>query len=324
MRRTTLHAGINVVLVVFLAAASFYLGWHSGADSNRKVPNLRYVSQPSTRPTTALLIKSPRRNSTSKEHLQTVKPTSSQSRETPRPWVILATTNQAFLDFTENWLESLKRSNITDHVTIIAEDNATRQALANRKDIKLEILLTDNANLPSKFLSFGSRDYIRLVNKRPSYILSYLEKGVDVLFSDVDTVWLKNPLSFFTGDYDLYIGRDIYDNPKAPDVACAGFVYYSATNATIDLLLKWIRSIHDRPGVPDQELLNHWLRNHATRQTLNVKYLDQRQFPNGNDYFNAKWRMKNADVEPIVVHNNWIKGHDVKIKRFKNVSLWYL
>ncbi|XP_041453573.1 UDP-D-xylose:L-fucose alpha-1,3-D-xylosyltransferase 3-like [Lytechinus variegatus] len=239
-----------------------------------------------------------------------------------RSAIILATTNTAFLDFTENWLESLKRVNITDHVNIIAEDKSAYEELSKRSDIKLKIFLTNETNVPATFLRFGTEKYIQMVNKRPMYVLSYLRKGIDVLFSDVDTVWLQNPMPFFYGEYDIHIGRDVYE--KERNDVCAGFVYYSATNAAINLVVKWIDLIQAKPKINDQILLNQLFKNKYIRTALKVNYLDQRKFVNGKDYFNPEWRMKNSNIKPVVVHNNWIIGHDIKIQRFKNVSMWYL
>ncbi|XP_030845843.1 UDP-D-xylose:L-fucose alpha-1,3-D-xylosyltransferase-like [Strongylocentrotus purpuratus] len=326
MRRNTLRVGIKVVFLLSFAVLSFYLGWHAVPRSVAKKERAIPYKAPAASPTAALSNNGrlPLQINACRENSTIRKPIPTHSRPRPRPRIILATTNKAFLDFTENWIESLKRCNVRDHVTIIAEDPSTYEILAKRNDINLELLLTSKTNLPDSDLAFGSQDYLRLVNKRPNYILRYLQRGTDVLFSDVDTVWLKNPLPFFEDGYDLYFGRDIYDDQTKPDLVCAGFVYYRATKATIDLIVKWIQRIHARPEIPDQQLLNHLLRNRTIRNTLKLKYLDQRQFPNGNDYFNVEWREKHANIEPIVVHNNWIKGHDIKIERFKNASMWYL
>ncbi|XP_072179732.1 uncharacterized protein [Diadema setosum] len=247
-----------------------------------------------------------------------------REEQTSRQWVILASTNLAFLDFTNNWLESLKRCGITDHVTIIAEDKDVYEKLRNRTDITLDVRLTSAARLSSELLQFGSEDYLKLVNKRPEYIRDFLRQGIDVIFSDVDTVWLQNPLSYFTGDYDIHFEKDLYEDATRPDMICAGFAYYSATNATINFIQNWIDFIEKRPNIPDQQVLNRLMKKPNIRKSLNLNFLDPRRFPNGNDFFNEEWREKHADIKPVVVHNNWIKGHDVKIERFRNVSMWYL
>lgn len=38
-----------------------------------------------------------------------------------------------------------------------------------------------------------------MVSARPFYILQYLEAGYDVIYFDIDTMWLQNPISSFVG-----------------------------------------------------------------------------------------------------------------------------
>lgn len=45
-------------------------------------------------------------------------------------------------------------------------------------------------------------------------------------------------------------------------------------------------------------------------------------FPNGSAYFNAKLPQK-LGVQPIIVHNNCIIGHDPKKIRFQMYNLWF-
>ncbi|XP_071498254.1 uncharacterized protein [Diadema antillarum] len=134
----------------------------------------------------------------------------------PGSFTILASTNKAFLDFTDNWLESLKRCGIKEHVTIIAEDEEAFQYLSNRTDMKLDVRLTISQKSPSNNLKFGSKDYKELVNKRPNYILDYLKRGIDVFFSDVDIVLLENPFPYFVGDFDVHLQLDIVNQADNP------------------------------------------------------------------------------------------------------------
>lgn len=60
-------------------------------------------------------------------------------------------------------------------------------------------------------------------------------------------------------------------------------------------------------------------------KTENIKFntLDLYDFPNGKRYFdNVNTVYKNKT--PKMVHNNWIKGLDNKVKRFKKHNLWFI
>lgn len=244
-------------------------------------------------------------------------PVSSPSRPPP---VVLATTNSAFLDFTKNWLESIRRLEVRPkNITIVAEDELTYRSLANYTEVhrvKPDVVLP-----PDKKLEFDSPAYKAFVNKRPKYILSLLEKGHDVLFSDVDTLWLQDPFKHFTGDYDIYIQED---QPPPKMVLCAGFVYYRNTPTTIQFVKKWIKRLRETKNEkPDQMILNIMIRYKAIKG-LKLKILDRRKFLSGQHYFDEDWRRNNTDVVPVYVHNNWIIGHDVKVERFKQLGHWYV
>ncbi|XP_071477387.1 uncharacterized protein [Diadema antillarum] len=234
--------------------------------------------------------------------------------------VILASTNSAFLDFTDNWLESLKRCGISSGITLVAEDHSAYYYLNNRTDIDLDVLLTDEAESPSEKLLFDSPEYKRLVNKRPSYVLRLLENGHDVLFSDVDIVWLKNPLPYFDDKHDVWLQEDQHD----PPVYCAGFTLYRSTPWGIKLVKEWVKELGRHPTLPDQRVLNNLLKKDRYQQGLKRAVMDPTLFPNGNLFFDPKWRAANSGVETVMVHNNWIIGHDLKVERFKQEGLWYL
>ena len=97
----------------------------------------------------------------------------------------MSSTNAAYLDFCDNWLASLKRCGIIDHITIVAEDDTSFYYLKNRTDIDIDVRRPD-LTASSGFLLFGTDEYIKMVNRRPTYIQSFLEQGIDVLFCDLD------------------------------------------------------------------------------------------------------------------------------------------
>ena len=236
---------------------------------------------------------------------------------------VLSTTNAAFLDFTDNWLESMRRVGPLPFTIIVAEDEATYAHLVNVSDVN--VIRADHLSA-SKKLVFDTPEYKKFVNKRPQYILDLLKKGYDVLFSDVDTVWLQNPFPYFADDYyDVFGQLDLY-NPKLkfPRVLCAGFVYYKSSDKTIQLVQTWIHNMRrygDRK--PDQLVLNNII-NRRLVAKLKVSNLDPNRFLSGHYYFDDEWRQTHPGVNPVMIHNNWIVGHDAKVERFKRLGMWYI
>ena len=235
--------------------------------------------------------------------------------------IVLATTNSVFLDFTRNWLESIRRlKRRPTNITIVTEDEATYKAMAKYPEVyrvKPSFLLPSN-----KTLVFDTPEYKAFVNKRPKYILDLLERNHDVLFSDVDTVWLEDPFQYFTGDFDMFIQED---QPAPKLVHCAGFAFYRSTQNTINFVKQWIRRLEiNKHKKPDQMVLNIMLREKVIRKHFKVKILDPKKFVSGRVYFDAEWRKNHTDVKPVFLHNNWIIGHDVKVDRFKTLGFWFI
>jgi hypothetical protein len=46
------------------------------------------------------------------------------------------------------------------------------------------------------------------VSKRPTYILAFIKRGLNTIYSDVETIWLKDPRPFLNGDYDMWASMD--------------------------------------------------------------------------------------------------------------------
>ncbi|XP_072044738.1 uncharacterized protein [Amphiura filiformis] len=240
----------------------------------------------------------------------------------PPKTVVLATANSAYLDFTENWIASMQDCGVWPNVTIIAEDEAAYQTLRNRKYL-IDIHVTRADQLSSgENLVFDTPEYKRFVNKRAEYILSYLQSGYNVLFSDVDTYWVSNPFPYFEENYDIFIQLD--QGPPKPQVLCAGFVFYRATKMTITFIETWIKRMEtSNHTIPDQQMLNRLIRNKSITD-LKWKVMEPDTFVSGRDYFNDEWRLQNPHVKPVMLHNNWVIGHDVKVDRFKKLGFWII
>ena len=109
-------------------------------------------------------------------------------------------------------------------------------------------------------------------------IISYLlEKGYNILHSDLDAVWLKNPTCFLSMDYDIIasIGtfpKDVFE--RIGYTLCMGWIYYSSTNITKDLLKNTLK-IKVKDNFDDQRELNRELFNNSNYKKLRLKILDQ-------------------------------------------------
>jgi hypothetical protein len=59
-------------------------------------------------------------------------------------------------------------------------------------------------------------------------------------------------------------------------------------------------------------------------ERLRVFALNQLLFPSGDVYFDHQLHIKHGVLHPVLVHNNFLIGKQLKIQRFQKHNLWYL
>lgn len=53
-------------------------------------------------------------------------------------------------------------------------------------------------------MNFNKPGFKLIDKKRPAYILELLQEYPKLIYTDIDTVWLKDPRPYFVGDYDFW------------------------------------------------------------------------------------------------------------------------
>ncbi|XP_071826146.1 uncharacterized protein [Apostichopus japonicus] len=230
--------------------------------------------------------------------------------------VILTFTNAAFVPFARNWIEYLRRLPNLPTVVVIAEDTVAYDAMKQYPEVST--VLTKQLQSPLEKSQHLSKDNIKLTNKRPTYIKKLLDKNINVLFSDVDTIWLDNPLPYLAGEYDVILQED---NPYPELTYSVGFIYFKATDISKMFVNQWMEQVAKyRDLKPDQKVLNVEL---ESAVHLKKKILDTELFPNGKNFFERTWRMKHR-IRPVVIHNNWVETLQDKFDRYDKMGLWLI
>ena len=243
--------------------------------------------------------------------------------------VILTTITSSFIDLTENWLASIRRcGEYHPRIYIIAEDQETYDHFYNKSSIISNVNVIKAPQYEeTASQEFNTGENKNLLCKRPQYILDILKSGHDVLFSDVDVVWFHRPYRFFNDDFDILFLQD----QVPPDTTVStGFAFYRATNDTIQFVERWVDEIKCwKEPKSDQVILNRLVIKHMGDimdpiPWFKLKILNPKKFVSGKNYFNEIWRKENPNVKPVVLHNNWIQGHDAKVERFKKLRTWFV
>lgn len=218
-------------------------------------------------------------------------------------WNVLITVSYGFRDMFENWWLHFSKLKLPMRVILIAEDSATYQLYRQNTNIivfnGLNVLNTNSA------VTYKTKAYKKLVSNRPTYLLSFIKLDLNIIYTDIDTVWFTDPRTYFTGDYDMWAGHD------GPIRYCTGFLALKSSSAITEFLDQWKSSLE----IPDinQSMFNILIK----KSTVKHVGLPRNNFPSGDLYFDGN---KHTDV--VVVHNNFIEGHDEKVERFKKAELW--
>jgi len=185
-------------------------------------------------------------------------------------------------------------------VVMLAEDSVTLAAYSNQTEI--DVWKTSFQSQPdSAALNYDTSSYKNLVSRRPRHLLRILEVHPNIIYTDIDTVWLGDPRPYISGEYDFAGGLDdvINGNPYY----CTGFLVFRDTASSKRLLRTW------QSALEKQNQLNQPIFNQLVLKDKNVKgyALSRLEFPSGNLYFD-----QNKQQGVVVVHNNFIQGKDKK------------
>ncbi|XP_022092968.1 UDP-galactose:fucoside alpha-3-galactosyltransferase-like isoform X2 [Acanthaster planci] len=244
-----------------------------------------------------------------------------------RPGVVMLTTaNLAYVDVVLNMLESVKRVGICINTTVIAEDPKAYDILSTyaKGDPAVYVQRTNSGEMDVIEHSRRHRSqYYGIMNKRQAYILSFLEKGFEVLFTDSDTFWFRDPFPHFQGDFDMCLRGFTPTRIVKKTNFCAGFIYLKPTKATIQFVKAWVEILDSnkkKGSYPaDQSVMNGLLKGDKPVH-VNIKMLDADLFPWGPTFFNPKWQKQNHST--VVMHAASIRGHPAKLKKFREFGMW--
>ena len=228
----------------------------------------------------------------------------------------------------ENLIITLKRLNLQDKLIVTCLDkNADKciKKLGVKTRLK-ELKLSVSAN-------FGSKDFYDITYEKLVMIQELLEQtNKVVLYTDTDIVFLKDPsndVNKFINSHDDVMFQDESTNFAGnSDYVCTGFMVFKPNENNIKLLKEsqrimkenWDNREWDNGGGADQKAVQVSVKK---INNLNYSYFDAKDYPNGARYFdNVNTVYK--DYTPVIIHNNFIKGLNNKIIRFKKHDLWFV
>ena len=176
---------------------------------------------------------------------------------------IIAFGNSRHKRIAHNWALYLQRHKIENY-TIYSLDQEIYDYLC-KNNISTELLSLN-------IFEGQSWDWI----ERLKFIHNLLKKNINVLHSDLDAIWLKNPLSLIESEYDIVASTGTFPKDVCDRVGytlCMGWICYKSSTIVKELFESVLNAkTHD--NFDDQIEFNRELFN-GNWQNLKLKTLDQ-------------------------------------------------
>ena len=216
--------------------------------------------------------------------------------------------NSGCLDICLNMLKSAENVGINmDDFMIACLDEDVYKSLILR-GYKGAFLYLNQTITEYQTWTFDSNSGFRDIVKRKWKIIDLVHKEhPNLMWVDTDIVFKENPVEILTGHEEVLFQTD------APgSTICTGFMVFNETPECRQLVAECGEDEND----DDQLIMN---RIALSKYNDHVALLSEDLFPNGHVYY-IQGRKDNA----MIVHNNWMKGVETKIEKFKEEGLWYL
>ncbi|CAN6447798.1 unnamed protein product [Victoria cruziana] len=253
--------------------------------------------------------------------------------------VVLAVAGNNYKDMLMSWVCQLRRISVSNFILCALDDQVYKFSLLQGLPVfkaaasKLDISF-DNCH-------FGTKCFQRVTKVKSRIVLKILRMGYNVVMSDVDVYWFKNPLSYLRayGPAVLVAQSDEFNETvpiNLPRRLNSGFYYVHSAPATILAMEKVVKhastsDMSEQPsfydvlcGVGGKNRIGD-NKCHEPFTNVTVHFLDRNLFPNGA--FQNLWRKKNVTAACmrrgcITLHNNWISGRKKKLQRHVASGLW--
>ncbi|MQM10376.1 hypothetical protein Taro_043269 [Colocasia esculenta] len=212
--------------------------------------------------------------------------------------IIVCAVSQPYLPFLSNWLISITRQNHNEKVLVVAEDYATLYKV-NEKWPGHAVLIPPAPDAQTAH-KFGSQGFFNFTSRRPRHLLHILELGYNVMYNDVDMVWLADPFPYMEGNHDVYFTDDMaavkpLNHPhslpppgkKGRTYICSCMIFLRPTTGAKKVMKKWIEEMQNQPWSKarksnDQPAFNWALNKTASEKSEKAKIhvAHVRDYPN--------------------------------------------
>ncbi len=242
--------------------------------------------------------------------------------------VLAMTLNRGFAELLLNWVESCDRHGIEVRswtmIAALDEDTATR---FERLGFAVCFPGMDYGRHTSEAVAeYGDDDFGDLMFPKSAVVQDLLSMGFNVLFQDVDLVWMKDPYDFLHDtERSMLDVQFMYDGPNpiyAPLNVNTGFFFLRNT-AHSRKFWQLVHQNFDKVAYHhSQQRVVNMLLVHRYFKGLKLDVLAESDFANGHLF---SWNdASSLPPDPYVIHCSWTSNLAHKMKKYHLAGLWYL
>jgi len=241
-------------------------------------------------------------------------------------YIVLLTVNSGYIDLFKNWLCWSRLFDFRNFM-VLAEDGFSYNIALQEG---CTAFLQHRAPRKRAAVEYGSKEFQDTMTFRTNAVLSVVTAGFHAVIADLDTIWLENPLPYFRPDCTLS-GQTHKETSMSGGLVVvrggpAGVRFWKQVIECQESNMEFIAShrlgTYDVSMYTEQECINRLGKGHAAKHAdFSHCLLPPLSFPDGRRFFEQKAPQLQGLV-PAIIHNNWIKGKDKKIERFKEWGLW--
>lgn len=240
--------------------------------------------------------------------------------------VILSFVTSGYADFAINWALSLEKVSCRAYLLLCLDRMAYEKLLSYNVNAFFfpPHAIMEVVNVHNRSLEFASKDFLHLMRFR-AWTLALLVHHHNILFSDLDIVFTRNPLEYISQlpGHDLYLSVDNFDEVPTSVVVYNGGFFYAKHTKPCHILFTCIYDLLlDQEETNDQVALNTCTKKMVSDKRISIAVLEETLFPNGYKYFEKKIWARGGT--PVIVHVNWLYSAENKRHRMREHHLWFL
>lgn len=243
--------------------------------------------------------------------------------------LLTAIVNSGMMDYTFNWIQSLKNTNQDDKFLVFAIDQGVVDEMTANGYGKQVVLIPEDwyhVPLASDFALWKSNDYRPITHAKTLIVERLLYLDITVWFTDVDMVFLNSHIleTMLIQIAERPNTHMIFSQEVDQRTINSGFYMMQPSKITKQFMAKVIE-LQDKPDntLTQQKIMNSVLKAMFPREVHKSPYrfLDMLLFPNGKYYFRMNLPKK-LGLKPMMVHANYLVGDKKKAALIK-AGLWY-